>query len=637
MSNEATGGDDSSSELYQYRPLTNTSDDIRLVKITGVQEHPEEESIVLELDIVHTRHDQAEPYLAISYAWGNPVRSHKILVNGAALHVPENTFQTLYTVYHVVQSSDTELYSRGEHPYLWIDAISINQCDLDEKNHQVPRMGEIYSQAVGTIGYIGRPPRGQSPAKAFRTLLWMGSDLGFMPPDKVHIGLVLAWFGVWGGDSNWVAEVGHIAEYADAYTDLFSNDWFRRLWVVQEMVLSRKTVCMYGYGSDHATMPFDTLVQLLVRSIDTQSSQHKFREDILGASTYKASTDAPVPERWNSEAQVVAWYKLRAALDRSQSEGLGILELLECTRFGKATDLRDRVYSVMGLMQLRDRLAIRVDYSADYTPASLFLDIAVHNLSSPDCHELFLSAGLRPKRNFLELPSWVPDWSAPTMSPMLMPDSFNASANLSDPLTLLGCGRKISARGTLVGAITLLTPSLASSDNLLVPGLPSLLNYANQLCHRLRKSDIETESHAADTYPFNNEPWTDVIWRTSCMDDLSRVDRHAAFDPDDISEVGFSWVEEHSEQRRRILGITGGRGFIGSFPESARAGDVVAVLIGGKLPVVLRPMEGEEEGFQLVGTCYVHGIMYGEWVTHATGAAGGERGGSGGLQEFVIQ
>ena len=56
--------------------------------------------------------------------------------------------------------------------------------------------------------------------------------------------------------------------------------------------------------------------------------------------------------------------------------------------------------------------------------------------------------------------------------------------------------------------------------------------------------------------------------------------------------------------------ITIAAGFIGAVPMSSKVGDVVVVLPGAKVPFILRkPNDG---GYQLVGECYVHGIMQGE-------------------------
>jgi Heterokaryon incompatibility protein (HET) len=39
---------------------------------------------------------------------------------------------------------------------LWIDAIFINQADIQEKNVQVPRMKSIYENASEVLVWIGR-------------------------------------------------------------------------------------------------------------------------------------------------------------------------------------------------------------------------------------------------------------------------------------------------------------------------------------------------------------------------------------------------------------------------------------------------------------------------------------------------
>ncbi|KAI0386530.1 hypothetical protein F5Y04DRAFT_290120 [Hypomontagnella monticulosa] len=57
-------------------------------------------------------------------------------------------------------------------------------------------------------------------------------------------------------------------------------------------------------------------------------------------------------------------------------------------------------------------------------------------------------------------------------------------------------------------------------------------------------------------------------------------------------------------------------GYLGVGPGAMRDGDEVAVLLGLSVPVLVRPVEksGEERRYELVGECYVHGIMDGELV-----------------------
>jgi hypothetical protein len=52
-------------------------------------------------------------------------------------------------------------------------------------------------------------------------------------------------------------------------------------------------------------------------------------------------------------------------------------------------------------------------------------------------------------------------------------------------------------------------------------------------------------------------------------------------------------------------------GHIGLAPASAKKGDCIAIFKGVKVPLVLRPAAGSSK-WNLVGDCYIHGIMRGE-------------------------
>ena len=51
-------------------------------------------------------------------------------------------------------------------------------------------------------------------------------------------------------------------------------------------------------------------------------------------------------------------------------------------------------------------------------------------------------------------------------------------------------------------------------------------------------------------------------------------------------------------------------GHMGMAPHEARKGDRICLLLGCRVPVVLR--EHKEGGYELIGEVYVHGIMNGE-------------------------
>ncbi|TGO27175.1 hypothetical protein BPAE_0046g00380 [Botrytis paeoniae] len=74
-----------------------------------------------------------------------------------------------------------------ELPFLWVDAICINQNDVIEQGIQVKRMGMIYSSAETVIVWIGAP-RIESDAPALREILlnldWTRKNAGFRSLDS---------------------------------------------------------------------------------------------------------------------------------------------------------------------------------------------------------------------------------------------------------------------------------------------------------------------------------------------------------------------------------------------------------------------------------------------------------------------
>ena len=57
-------------------------------------------------------------------------------------------------------------------------------------------------------------------------------------------------------------------------------------------------------------------------------------------------------------------------------------------------------------------------------------------------------------------------------------------------------------------------------------------------------------------------------------------------------------------------------GFVGTGPNAMEPGDSIYVLAGGALPYVLRPVKDAAclDTFELIGSCYVHGVMDGQAV-----------------------
>lgn len=74
-------------------------------------------------------------YEALSYVWGDNTISRPILLNEQIIQATSNLSNALQ---HLRKPDETLT--------LWIDAICINQQDVDEKSHQVGMMGDLYKK-----------------------------------------------------------------------------------------------------------------------------------------------------------------------------------------------------------------------------------------------------------------------------------------------------------------------------------------------------------------------------------------------------------------------------------------------------------------------------------------------------------
>ena len=87
-----------------------------------------------------TFQDDAPPYVAVSYVWGEPNPTRKILLNKRRFTVRRNLWNLL-----------RQMRNRQYAEYILVDALSIDQDKIPERNHQVTMMGSIYSRAAKTI------------------------------------------------------------------------------------------------------------------------------------------------------------------------------------------------------------------------------------------------------------------------------------------------------------------------------------------------------------------------------------------------------------------------------------------------------------------------------------------------------
>jgi Heterokaryon incompatibility protein (HET) len=125
---------------------------------------------------------------------------------------------------------------------LWIDAICINQQDLEERGRQVRLMAKIYSRARRVILWVG--PKSEDSDLAVDCISKIASRVG-VRWQTTHLYPIT-------DESDWadhdvplpLSDIEHSALFR-----FYSRSWFKRLWVWQEVHLATDAILLCGVRS----------------------------------------------------------------------------------------------------------------------------------------------------------------------------------------------------------------------------------------------------------------------------------------------------------------------------------------------------------------------------------------------------
>ena len=359
--------------MAEYENLTLSVDvaSFRLLEFdSSSDEASSDEEALINVTLANYDSHDAPEYEALSYTWGSQHDGlAKIKLNGHLISVTNNLFEAL-------KQLRLDRVKKGtSESKLWIDAICINQGDDVEKSHQVLLMRDIYANATRVLAWIGKPD--SLSGLAFDTLTRFAAHDG--TPNGSACQNIL----------DTAAE-----ERRAAIKLLIERSYFERVWVIQELVVAKIATIFCGSFS----MAFDDF--------------HLAVERMTGSGFYQlstATTNITYLGDWRSH-----YLEIVTSGRREEREEILGWRLFVDSRDRKATDLRDKIYSLSGIAYEELAAGIKVDYSHDNPVERVYTDFTKLVLNSrPNLRVLSAVIGPRRADSMLLLPSWVPDWSQP--------------------------------------------------------------------------------------------------------------------------------------------------------------------------------------------------------------------------------
>ncbi|OTA63690.1 hypothetical protein K449DRAFT_433002 [Hypoxylon sp. EC38] len=370
---------------YPYRELNGT--EIRLLRIlpgTGPVE-----CILHQMPLAEARY-----FYALSYVWGDATQKVTIMVEGQPFHVTENLYEALY---QFRQRPDDIGHPKD---YFWVDAICINQEDLDEKSRQVPRLMDIYHTGLVVVwlGHVRQLPAANLFKKFIRNTR---SSRPRISPDEAVETLFKKTQSMWfdwepvDDDDDVIID----AEFGDAYNDIIhtivnilQRPWFERVWTIQEACLDTYPRVYVG--------PHSVDLKKLIDIWKILAMEHRFL--FLCSGSVRMASLNKINQLYKSA--LFDWDEN----PKKMNMGEVFATLLRITGKKSSSDPRDQLYGLLGLLKylkgedLPEELVpnYRLPYEHVFWNYATFLFESVGDLKLLDC-------GRNELRN---VPSWVPDF-----------------------------------------------------------------------------------------------------------------------------------------------------------------------------------------------------------------------------------
>lgn len=595
----ATASDSSTLQAFQYRQLSVDIHETRLIRLLPPLNHTSSQDLpTLRCDLIYVSSNDCPAYIALSYVWGNPTKSSTVVVNGQILHITRNLEIALRQLGEIVESS-----------YLWIDAISINQNDVEEKTSEIQRTFSIYQSATVVLSWLG--PAAEDSDNAMQIMNNLGNEL-LSQGDLQEL--------IVGYRSDKIARImpfsrikSEAQSQIQSLVSLFTREYWQRAWIMQELVMSKVLIFVCGQISIRWSLFFAACWFL---------------------QTYRVSNGSDMEVEWLRLQDAYAKVNFFIGASYIYKEGRNapgrtnrLLTFLEVGRQSlRSFDERDMIFSLVALASDWKDLGLKVDYSKSFE--EVFMEVALAYLKHGEFGILLQAADAVPRVSG-SLPSWVPNWITPrpvtpitsgfsddypfSASGMSMDTSFLGGASgQAGHIILAGiCVSEVASVGYLLN-IDPLKPSFKVSNDWLAE--------IEELSRSMPQDGCPDE--AAWWTPIAFRKPQDGKWRQrslvlygayralramSCFPD--RTQRQIALECLQESETYRYAIHRVANNRKAFLSK---QGHLGLGPPGVEPGDLICIFLGMEVPLIIRRAPNDSSSYTLIGDAYVYGVMHGE-------------------------
>ncbi|CAK1362383.1 unnamed protein product [Cercospora beticola] len=558
------------------------------------------------------------PYEALSYTWGVSQRGRTICYRSGRnertmVPVTDNLFKALRGLRP----------RHGKPRLIWIDALCINQADLQERSAQVRFMPEIYRWAEIVNVWIGDPASVNIFVSVLHMIAWGLRDASHTPPKfpeqhKDRFGLERL--------RQWTLHRHFISALVST-----QPVWTGRAWCVQEYVVASQTRLAFGRAS--LNRPVWSLASYSADGIPVSWNQC---EEVVALELHLDFLAGLVDQqRWSSGCSL------------DDGSVMSIIDNTDCS------DPRDKLYAVLGLLRKDQLDSLSVDYGSPvwkvFAQATYSTIVSSGRLS---VMQLSRQPGVELHATIPSLPSWAANLTK-------QPADSRAQQKLNTP----------GALDLQVEYLLHMNFAYNSSTALTSPSGEQWCSISQDLQHlRLRCSRLAVLSHlvsfevdtymgATSIYGLGITPWQGLVDAgTVSTDDQESTQIHTDTDIKGVIELPpiSSLQEAISQLQRRTLDGFAGRkpdstippsfaatwddgnpsrhyfgylnyavrssgralafvtdnNYLGWTPKGSQPGDCLAMVPNCSLAIVIRH-QSPDEYWRFIGFAYLHHLTIG--------------------------